>query len=105
MLEEHEGHGRVVRDILEDVRGCVVGEDLDPVFAGHGAQFGPGHESFRAGRTQADEGADLGAELDGLILGQVADAHHVHYAFGVLVERKRVDDPDRVALAQSFEFV
>src|ERR1700755_270244 len=52
---------------------------------------------------QADQGADLAAELDRLVLGEVAEMLHFQLAVGVLVDGERVDDAYRVGLAEPLE--
>ena len=52
---------------------------------------------------EADQRADLAAELDRLVLGEVAEVLHLDLALGVLVDGERVDHPHRVALAQPLE--
>jgi len=54
--------------------------------------------------TQPDERADLGAELDGLLFGQVAEVLDLQLARRILVHGQRVDHADRVAVAQPLQF-
>src|SRR6266516_3805439 len=65
--------------------GCTL---LDPLFA------------FDA---EADQRADLAAELNRLVLGKVAEVLHFDLSLGVLVDGQRVDHAHGVALAQPFE--
>ena len=54
---------------------------------------------------EADQGADLAAELDRLVLGEVAQVEHLDLALGVLVHRQRIDHAHGVALAQALELL
>src|SRR6185369_15433297 len=60
-------------------------------------------EALVALDAEADEGADLAAELSRLLLGQVAQMLDLDLAVRVLVDRERVDHAHRVALTQPFE--
>ena len=53
--------------------------------------------------AEPDEGADLAAELDRLVVREVAQVLNLDLAVRVLVDRKGVDDADRVARAQALE--
>ena len=68
MLEQHERGGRVVRDLVNDVPRVLVVEDLDALGGRLGARLGAGREAFLALDAEADERADLAAELDRLVL-------------------------------------
>jgi hypothetical protein len=54
--------------------------------------------------AQADQGADLAAELDGLVLREVAEVLHFQLAVGVLVDGQRVDHADRAAGMEPLQF-
>src|SRR6202012_3015077 len=54
--------------------------------------------------AESDERADLAAELDGFLLGQVAQMLDFKLPVLVLVDRERVDDAHRSAFPQPFEF-
>src|SRR5439155_23366960 len=53
--------------------------------------------------AEADQRPDLAAELDRLILGEVAQMLNLDLSVDVLVDRERVDHAHGVALAQPFE--
>ena len=63
----------------------------------------PGLEAFFALDAEADERADLRAELDCLVAREVAEVLHLDLARGVLVDGERVDDADRVGVAELLE--
>ena len=63
-----------------------------------------GLHAFFSGDAEADERADLGAELDGFIFRQVAEMLDFQFAVRVLVDGQRVDDAHGVARPQPFEF-
>ncbi len=64
------------------------------VGAGECARFG----TFFAGEPEADEGADRGAHLDGLIFSEVAEVFGLEVAVGVLVDGQSIYYADGVAL-------
>jgi hypothetical protein len=103
VLDQQEGSGRAVRDLREHVPRGGVAEDRDSV----GRRLGPGHgarlESWLAGDSQAEQRADLAAELDRLVRRQVAEVHGLHLPVGVLVHGERVDHANRVALLQPLQ--
>ena len=68
-----------------------------------GAGLGAGDRSFFAFDAESDQRPDLAAELDRLVLGEVAQVLHLDLSFGVLVHRQRVDHAHGVALAQPLE--
>ena len=75
----------------------------DAVGGGLGARLGAGLHALLALDPEADQRADLAAELDRLVLGQVAQVRDLDLAVGVLVDGQRVDHAHRVALAQPLE--
>ena len=75
-----------------------------PSAAASRARFGAGLHALLALDPEADQRADLGAELDRLVLRQVAEVLDLELALGVLVDGQCVDHADRVALAQPLEF-
>ena len=76
---------------------------LTPSAAGLGARLGAGDHPFLALDPEADQRADLAAELDRLVLGEVAQVRDLDLSVGVLVHGERVDDAHRVALLQALE--
>src|SRR5215217_2023809 len=103
VLDQQKRGGRVVRDVLENVPCVVVGEGMDAVGAHLGARGRTGLETGFSFDAQADQRADLGAELDRLILREVAEMLDLDLAVGVLVHGKRVDHAHRVARAKPLE--
>ena len=75
----------------------------DAVGARLGARLGAGLDAFLALDAEADQRADLAAELDRLLLGQVAEVLDLDLALGVLVDGQCVDHAHRVALTQPLE--
>ena len=73
MLDQQEGGGRVIRDVLQHVPGLLVAEHLHAVGGRFGAGLGALLQAFLALDAEADQGADLAAELDRLVLGEVAE--------------------------------
>src|SRR6202012_3670891 len=59
--------------------------------------------SFLALDAQADQRADLAADLDRLLLGEVAEVLHLQLAVGVLVDDQRVDDAYGAAFAEPLQ--
>src|SRR6266700_1268297 len=59
--------------------------------------------SSKTSAAEAHQSADLAAELDRLLLGQVAEMLHLQLAVRVLVHGQRVDHTHRVALAQPLQ--
>jgi hypothetical protein len=103
VLDQDERRRRVVRDLLEHVPGVLVGEHLDAIGGRVGTRLGAGHEAFLALDAEPDQRADLAAQLDCLLLRQVAEVLDLDLAGGVLVDGQRVDDAYGVALAQPLE--
>ena len=62
-------------------------------------------DAFLALDAETDQCAHRGTELDRLVLGEVAEMHHLDLSVGVLMHRKRIDDAHRVALAQALELL
>ena len=62
-------------------------------------------EALFALDAEADQGGHLAAELDRLLLAEVAEVHHLHLARGVLVHGERVDHAHGVALAELLELL
>ena len=89
----------VVRDLLDDLPGVVVGERADAVGGRPAAGFGAGVHAFLALDAETDERADLAAEFDRLVLGEIAEMHHLDLSFRVLVHGERVDRAHGVALS------
>jgi hypothetical protein len=103
VLDQDERRRRVVRDLLEHVPGVFVREHLDAVGGRLGTRLGAGLEAVLALDAKPDQRADLGAQLDRLVLRQVAEVLDFELAGGVLVDGQRVDHAYGVALAQSLE--
>ncbi|MFI1996388.1 hypothetical protein [Actinoplanes sp. NPDC020271] len=103
---DHDQRGRaVVRDLREHVPGLRVLEDGDLALGvgGRGTERGTGLHALLALDAQADQGTDLAAQFDGLVVGQVAQVLHLHSALLVLVDGERVDHAYRVGLPQPFQ--
>ena len=105
MLDQQQRGGRVVGDVLQHIPGLLVVEHLDAVGGGLGAGLGPGLQALLTLDAEPDEGADLAAELDRLVLGEVAEMGHLDLAVGVLVDGQGVDHPDGVAFAQPLQLL
>src|SRR4051794_40231609 len=103
VLEQDQRRGRVVGDLLQDVPRLLVGERVKSVLRGRGTRFGAGDHALLALDPEADQGADLAADLDRLVLGEVREVHDLDLSVGVLVHGERVDDADGVALAELLE--
>src|SRR5438309_9235566 len=104
VLEQDERGGRVVGDVLEHVPGLRVGQGMDPLVGRDlGASRRAGRHSVFALDTQADQSTHLGAELDGLVTGQVAQVLNLDLSGRVLVDGQRVDHAHGVGLAEPFE--
>jgi hypothetical protein len=71
--------------------------------SGLGARLGAGDHPFLAFDSEPDERADLAAQLDRLVRGEVAEVRNLDLPVGVLVHRERIDDAHRVALLQALE--
>src|SRR5207247_639050 len=78
-------------------------EDVDALGAGLSAGLGQLLGPLLACDTEADERPDLRAELDRLVLAEVAQVLDLEFALRVLVDRERVDHAHGVALAQPLE--
>src|SRR5947207_2595072 len=98
VFDQDECRGRVRLDVLQDVP-LVASEDVDAVgsslCAGVGALLGP----LLACDAEADERPDLRAELDRLLLAEVAQVLDLELPLRILVHRERVDHTHGVALA------
>ncbi len=81
------------------------GEELDALFAHRGPDPGAGLKALLSGGSQSDQCADLGAELDGLVLAQVAGGDDGLLAIGALVDGQRVDDPERIDVPEPGELL
>ena len=103
VLDQEERGGRVVRDLLDYIPGLLVGEGVNAFGARLGAGFGSGDRALFAFDPEADQRADGAAELDRLVLGEVAQVLHLDLSVRVLVDGQRVDDAHGVALAQPLE--
>ena len=79
VLDEQQGGGRIVEDLLDDVPGVVVGEHADTVFRSLCTRLGARDHAFLSLDPPADQRADLAAELDRLVLGE--DAQVLDLAF------------------------
>jgi hypothetical protein len=55
--------------------------------------------------AEPDQGPDLGAELDRLVQGEVAEVGHLELALGVFVDGQGVDHPDGVAVPEAFQLL
>ena len=64
-----------------------------------------GLQAFLAVDAEADESGDLAAELDRLVLREVAEVRHLHFARCILVHCQRVDDSHRVALPELLQLL
>ena len=83
-----------------------AGEGVHAPFGGRlGAGDSAGLHAFLSLDAETDQGADGRAELDRLVLGQVAQVLDFELAVRVLVDRDRVDHPDGVTLAQALELL
>jgi hypothetical protein len=98
---EDQGCRGVVRDLPDDVPRILVGEHADAVGRRFSARFGARVHALFALDAEADQGADLAAELDRLVLGEVAEMRDLDLSGGVLVDGERVDDAHRLALLQA----
>ena len=67
VLDQHQRRGRAVRDVLQDVPRVLVGEHVDAVGGRLRAGQRAGLHAFLALDAQADQRADLAAELDRLV--------------------------------------
>src|SRR5436190_4272709 len=105
VLDQEQGGGGVVRDLGEYVPHLVVvGEHVDAPFGGRlAAGLGERLRGLLAGEPVADQGADLRAELNRLLLRQVAEARDLELTLRILVHGESIDDPDGVARAQPLE--
>src|SRR3954470_13661920 len=74
VLEQDQRRRRVVRDVFEDVPRVLVAEDVHAVAVrnGLGARFGAGFHARFTLDPEPDQRADLAAELDRLVFGEVA---------------------------------
>lgn len=89
MLAQNERCGRVVWDLLEDIPRSLI-EDLYPIGCLLGAHCGALLSAFFALDPEADKRADHAAELDRLLLAQVAEVLHLDLSVCILVNGKRV---------------
>src|SRR4051794_38028419 len=107
VLEQDQRGRRVVRDVLEDVPRLLVGEHVYAIAFRNspGARLGAGLHALFALDPEADERADLAADLDRLVPSEVAQMRDLDLAVGVLVHRQRVDYAHRVAVAQTLELL
>jgi hypothetical protein len=101
VLEQDQRRRGVVWDLLDHIPGVVAREHADAVGRRFSASFGAGLHAFLAFDAETDQRADLAAELDRLVLGEVAQMRHLDLSVGVLVNRERVDDTHRVARLQT----
>ena len=74
-----------------------------PSAAASAPACGAGLETLLALDAEAHERADLAAELDRLLLRQVAEMLDLHLALRVFVDSKRVNHADGVALTQPLQ--
>ena len=91
-----------VRQRLGDAEDVVLVEEVavgELGRAGHRALLDPG----RPGGRVAGEGADVGAERDGLLPVEVARGRHHHVAELVLAHEQQVDDAHDPGLLQLLE--
>jgi hypothetical protein len=89
----------VVGNVFEHVP-CVIRREWGRTrIRGRSPGGGSGSHAFLAFDAQTDQGTDLAAELDRLVLGQVAEVLHLHVPIGVLVNGQRVDHAYRVGFA------
>ena len=80
--------------------GALIGlgiEGEEGALAGGGARGGARREALLAVDAEADQRADLAAQLDRLFGREVAEMLDLDLADAVLVDRQRVDHADRVA--------
>jgi hypothetical protein len=80
-------------------------EDLEALRASLGARERAGLHPLLALDAEPDQGADRGAQLDRLVLGQVAQMRDLDLAVGVLVNGQSIDHAHRIALAQPLELL
>src|SRR4051795_1589789 len=73
VLDEQEGSRGVVRQLTDDIPGVLIREHVDTVASELGAGDASLHGAFLARRAQTNQGADDAAELDGLVLAEVAE--------------------------------
>ena len=106
VLEQDERRGGVVRDLFQHIPCLVLGEDVHTALFDHclGTGFRALLEAGFALEAEADQRADLAAELDRLLLGQVAEMLRLQFTVRALVDRQRVDHPDGVARPQTLQF-
>src|SRR5262249_9508426 len=86
VLDQEQGRSGVVRYVLENVPGSLVGERVDAVGSGPSAELGASFHALLALDLEADQRANLAAELDRLFLREVAEVHDLHLALRVLVD-------------------
>jgi hypothetical protein len=84
MLDQQRG-GRVVGDVGQHIPGLLIAEDLHTVGGGLRAGLGPLLKALLALDAQPDQGADLAAQLDRLVQGEVAEVGYLDLALGVFV--------------------
>jgi hypothetical protein len=72
MLDQQQRGGRVVGDVGQHIPGLLIAEDLHTVGGGLRAGLGPLLKALLALDAQPDQGADLAAQLDRLVQGEVA---------------------------------
>src|SRR4051794_2670356 len=103
VLEQDQRRGAVVRDLLDDVPGVLLRERMDAVGSRFCARCRADLCALFALEAEADERADLRAELAGLVLRQGAEVLDLEPSPSVLVDGERVEDANRVALAKTLE--
>src|SRR3954447_23921097 len=105
VLEQDQRGSGVVGNVLDDVPRVLVAEDLDAFRGCLCSRNCAGLEALLTIEAETDEGPDLAADLDRLFLREVAQVLDLDEAVRILVDRERVDDAHRVALAQPLELL
>src|SRR3954453_12395002 len=73
VLQEHQGRGRVVGDLLEDVPRGLVRKQVASLGGELGSRLRADGPALLAVEAEADQRADLAVELDGLLTRHVAE--------------------------------
>ena len=105
VLEQDQRRRRVVRDVLEHVPRVLVGEDVHAVAHRLRARPRAGLDPSSPSMPRPISAPTLVPSSIASSIGQVAQVRHLDLSGGVLVNRKRVDDAHRVALAQALELL
>ena len=84
VLDDEQHAGAAVGQLVDEVLGDVLDQAEAALVGDLGAGLGTRDEALEAGRAEADERADLGAERLALLVVEVGDAQDVD-----LVVRRR----------------